>query len=745
MSRKFKAHLDELNYSETEMGLRTQSPVAVYYRQSTDAQVGNISTAIQTLDMVSELERRGWNKENIILIDTDGGVSGTTRIDEREGMSQLFELITEGKIRTVACQDEDRLFRDVTQIQVNIFIEACRKSKVQVITPFMTYDFAHPLHGDFHTRQFRFKSEMAAEYIKSYILGRLVPAKRHMAKEGKWIGARVPVGYMVDMRKNLSDGTENAHWRKFVPFEPYAQIVQAYFRIFLESGGNVKKTMRRIREERISFPECPPPAGYKTSYQLKKRGDGIYLTRSNTVRLLTSPVYAGHWCHNNVVINWNNHPPLVSQEEYTKSFNYLSKYSLTGDDNLNYRPATQYASPNLDEKRLVDRPLCSGLIYSCIEGAWVRVSTIFDGRAKCYLYSMNGHDYMGMKSVWARRANWIDAAIITKFRERLQATFNVDEWVKVANTFDETVERELRLKRSQQSALEAAMKNLVAGIPLLTNADLIKQVENQYNQMDQEKKRYMSEISNLEQQKNQTVSLEQAIELFRQAAKLWDEMTQDEHRNVLSIFIDRIEATDYNRAGDMRLIVSWRDKSQDTIQVWHKPHSKHWTVENVAGILSLFDAGATQLEIASTLPDLTWSQIYNEIKKHRGRVRFTPSWLGKNETYNEYEASGGRKGKASGSYWREDELTQLRAMVESAANQQELMEQFPHRRWIQLKARITEIFGKGTVDTPLSGINQKLTYIEYVQQTNNEVSNQSEEDSLVVNCDPNSEIAGANS
>lgn len=45
-------------------------------------------------------------------------------------MKYLFDLITRGEISAVACQDEDRLFRDVTQIQVNIFIEACRTSKV---------------------------------------------------------------------------------------------------------------------------------------------------------------------------------------------------------------------------------------------------------------------------------------------------------------------------------------------------------------------------------------------------------------------------------------------------------------------------------------------------------------------------------------------------------------------------------------------------------------------------------------
>ena len=74
--------------------------------------------------------------------------------------SHRFELISNEKIGAVACQDEDRLFRDVTQIQVNIFIEACRVSNVLVLTPTMIYDFANEMTGSFHARQFRFKSEM---------------------------------------------------------------------------------------------------------------------------------------------------------------------------------------------------------------------------------------------------------------------------------------------------------------------------------------------------------------------------------------------------------------------------------------------------------------------------------------------------------------------------------------------------------------------------------------------------------
>ena len=40
--------------------LPVDQPVAIYYRQSTFEQVGNVSTAIQQIDMVEQLKARGW-------------------------------------------------------------------------------------------------------------------------------------------------------------------------------------------------------------------------------------------------------------------------------------------------------------------------------------------------------------------------------------------------------------------------------------------------------------------------------------------------------------------------------------------------------------------------------------------------------------------------------------------------------------------------------------------------------------
>jgi len=67
--------------------------IAVYYRQSSEGQIGNVSTTLQTVDMVAHLERLGWLEERIKMIDMDAGVSGTKKMHERKGMSELWRLI----------------------------------------------------------------------------------------------------------------------------------------------------------------------------------------------------------------------------------------------------------------------------------------------------------------------------------------------------------------------------------------------------------------------------------------------------------------------------------------------------------------------------------------------------------------------------------------------------------------------------------------------------------------------------
>src|SRR5579864_3548531 len=188
--------------------------VAVYYRQSSEAQVGNISTTLQTVDMVEHLMKLGWVKERILMIDLDRGVSGTKGIQQRPGMSTIFDLIKRGEVGAVAAQDVDRFFREMAQIETNIFIEECRLRRVLVLTPTFIYDFAHPTQGRYHIQMFREQVQRAADYLEFHIRGRLVKARHYRTVRGLYTGRKIAPGFMVDMRETLPDGAHNPNFRK---------------------------------------------------------------------------------------------------------------------------------------------------------------------------------------------------------------------------------------------------------------------------------------------------------------------------------------------------------------------------------------------------------------------------------------------------------------------------------------------------------------------------------------------------
>ena len=77
-----KCKRDRIDPYKTQ-ALPVDRPVAVYYRQSSEGQVGNINTTLQTVDMIEHLILQGWVCDQIIMIDIDAGVSGTKKIEDR--------------------------------------------------------------------------------------------------------------------------------------------------------------------------------------------------------------------------------------------------------------------------------------------------------------------------------------------------------------------------------------------------------------------------------------------------------------------------------------------------------------------------------------------------------------------------------------------------------------------------------------------------------------------------------------
>lgn len=624
-----------------ETRLPLDRPVANYYRQSTDEQVGNISTILQTVDMPIYLQRLGWKPDKIRMIDMDEGVSGTTKIDEREGMRLLFDLITSDQLGAVACQDEDRLFRDVTQIQVNIFIEACRSHRVLVITPTMIYDFAHATYGTFHARQFRFKSEMAADYIQTVILGKLHAAKKNLAMSGRWSGAPIPVGFMVDMRKTLGNGVPNEQYRKFEVFEPYAEIIREYFRMFLANAGRTGDTLRQIQSEGPYFPDpgiCKPPDGFKIAYPLVKNQHGwCYKTKTGLRGMLILASYIGHWVVKDTVVRWNNHPAIVDDATFYRTFNYLSAVNLDGSDNPHFRPNRIFARPTLEKDREVGRPLYTGLMFSMLEGEWKSVGTVWDGLNRNYDYVFYGRDPF-IPAIWQKRSDYVDHAISSLLLEKLQRTFNFDTWSTALEIYAHESEQQQQLKRKQLTHLETVMLNLAASLESLTTPGLIAQIEKRYQDAQAEYQRLQQDIGMEAAPAVTSDTIRTLKTMYAQLIENWDTITTQEKRELIHVFVGKIEATKGEKHR-LALTIYWQDGSTDDMDIRRLPSSGlAWMPQEHALLVKLGQEGAGQIEIARTFPNRTWLMIARKHRKLTGRYL---TWGGNHpikghETYEDY-------------------------------------------------------------------------------------------------------------
>jgi DNA invertase Pin-like site-specific DNA recombinase len=655
MPKQFRAPQETNLPISYDTSLPTSLPIAIYYRQSTDAQIGNISTTLQTVDMVRFLKQQGWSDEHIIMIDMDGGVSGTTKIDERSGMRWLFSLITENKIGAVACQDIDRLFRDVTQIQVNVFIEACRAHNVRVITPTMMYDFTHEQLGTFHARQFRFQSEMAADYISTVVKGKLLRAKQSLVMNGQWAGGSIPVGYMIDVRKTLPDGSRNEHYKKYAVFEPYAMVVREYFRLYRMFSGNQTKTLFHIQKHGPYYPDpatCPPPEGFKVCYSIKQNAFGwCPKAKQSLIETFVNPAYIGHWVVSDVVIRWYNHPPMLDEETFYYAFNRHSSFNLDGGKNTLHKDLRFNERPSVEVERTEDRPLLTGLVFSLLDGNDKQVGTRWSndsgGR---YFYTLTRNDGLGTP-IWAKRAEYFDASVVDLLLSKLRLTFDYAVWEKEVDASIQEVEVDLRLKQAQLSKLETVMENLVTSLSSLTTPQLIAAIEQKYKDAQIEHDRLSKEMEVMTSRIASIESFKAIKESYENAMTDWEGLSRDTQREVIHAFVEKVQANKIPGFGHLNLTIHWRDGSSSRMEMLRASTSKNvWLPQHVAKLVKMVESGKGQLEIAKEFPERQWSQIYRKYHflTHKPLDLTEDHPIGKYESYNEYLERIGSQSMTSG-------------------------------------------------------------------------------------------------
>jgi DNA invertase Pin-like site-specific DNA recombinase len=167
---------DQTDKTPSQAPLSTRTGrIAIYARVAS----GTLKTSLpQSDDLLALALKCGYSREQVIIFkDT---ISGNAPIAKRTALSALLRAITtpqigEEPIKVILSLSEDRIFRDAAASDISFFIRVCTDHGVQLMTPFITYDFATASA----VAQFRFHCEQSTLFIQQQLTGRLNAGKMH--------------------------------------------------------------------------------------------------------------------------------------------------------------------------------------------------------------------------------------------------------------------------------------------------------------------------------------------------------------------------------------------------------------------------------------------------------------------------------------------------------------------------------------------------------------------------------------
>lgn len=610
--------------------LPVDRPAAVYYRQSTEAQIGNISTTLQTVDLIEHLLKLGWIRENIYMIDMDAGISGSKTIEERPGMSKLYDLIENNTIGLVAAQDVDRFFRDLTMIQTNIFLDACKRKNVQVMTPHMVYDFNHPTMGAYYMKLFRDDAQRAADFLEYHIKGRLRKSREYLVDQGRWAGRTIPLGFMVDMRRKLDDGSANPNWRRFTPCEPIADIVRKYYQMYIEHGFNFKQTYEAIEQQGPFVPENLEefaPDGFRIASTICNRSritGQLMPSRSGLRHTFVNAVYIGHWVQRRVIIKWYNHEPIIDEDLFMRVFNSLSDLTLRGERNEKYFAQRTFVRHVYE--RPDDIPLFRGYVVSDQPDEYdlTHLSTGWNHGGQYYNYIL----MVKRVSLLTVVAYYIDHPVSEMLRERLLATTIDDEaWSEAMQSNDKDGFSERRRIQSEIKAAERSKQTILVNLKSLANPELVQNLEASYEANQREIERLEAEMEMLQSRSNHTQNLIEARPAIQMIVERWEEVPREQKRALFEAFAHHIivrKDDDEHR----HLVVQWRDGTESLHHFTRRQRKTRLTEAQKDLLKELVEKQVSQVELLRTFPDMQWRQIQRRYAYYFGDGNFIDHYHG---------------------------------------------------------------------------------------------------------------------
>ncbi|OSB13715.1 recombinase family protein [Clostridium botulinum] len=235
--------------------------VAIYSRKSKFTGKGeSIENQVQ---MCTEYIKQRLNKDTEILIYEDEGFSGGTT--NRPKFKEMIKDIKSKKIHILICYRLDRISRNVADFSNTL--EILQENNCSFISIREQFDTSTPMG-----RAMIYIASVFAQLERETIAERVRDNMLELAKNGRWTGGKIPLGFTSERVKYTDDTGLQREYSKLKINKEEIKFVEFLYKKYLELGSLHKLEV------------------YITQNELKSR-NGIMFEKSSLKLILQNPIY----------------------------------------------------------------------------------------------------------------------------------------------------------------------------------------------------------------------------------------------------------------------------------------------------------------------------------------------------------------------------------------------------------------------------------------------------------------------
>jgi DNA invertase Pin-like site-specific DNA recombinase len=581
-----------------------------YGRQSSAKQVVNNveSHKAQTIELLKQMrEKLGYRDDGTTgkvtlrienQIAKDGKIlnaSGAWPIDRRPHLKATLDDVENDRVKLIAVDVIDRLFRDEDQIDSNIFLKACKEHGcyIYVVATGMLYNLANEMHMMI-VRQLL---QIAAHYLKT--LRETTTRRRRQSRDaGKYAGyGPLKLGYIRDSEKTSET------YGKLLLYPPHAKQGKWIYKRIIELNFNVTELAKEVSKMEYLFEPFPNATleGHRGAKKLPN--GGFTLTRTGLRSWLTDETNIGvHYTDSGERVE-NNHEALIDRPTYDLICAHITPIrEMPGAGQKTNRKGllTQVLT-----SRVVDHPQVT--IHSLLQGD--------------FNYELVSDDLIVREFQTTVRGSIADSIVTEELFKNIK---NSDIQLLKDQIAEKEKARVKRLAEIEQRLTEietlqaAVMDGIASELAKLKKAGLdtskyLEGLQAKYDRLCTQAEELEAEREELQQKTESLGALENELENLQE---LWPEISLGLKRQLINEVVQCVLITPlsplYTAISVLWAYDNWPSKSW----VIRRSHSSRpWTPDEDKILYTMYpDPSITKEQLLNALPIRSWQSIDMRIR-----------------------------------------------------------------------------------------------------------------------------------